>query len=406
MCAGAWFVSLASPRVTATSVVPFSSRVSSTTSTAVASSGRPTGTLTAATYPNIARVVVGHTLPNFTARPPGPANGPLTVSEFGALSSDPKQAQARFRTVAGRAGFAAYLRLWTDAPRPGMRSNDIVITLYRIAVPTEAASFAAGSRTQYERAGTASTFSVPGIPGAHGYTVTISSPTAVTEQVVIFRSGPYIAIVQLASSTHGNNPAALDPSDAITVGFEQYFAILHALRSGDGTSPAATLDAPSGHAISTRLVLGIAGALVAVTAFGWIVARRGRRRRARVAAHAPSIGVRARPYRVDTTLNVTRPPRVAVGAVPVPVPVATGWSTEAEPASVPEVEPASVPARSSRGAARSTATTGNGSGATPVGRLDVLVPGTRPGWRPDPSGSPDLLRYWDGEAWSTHVVKR
>jgi len=43
-----------------------------------------------------------------------------------------------------------------------------------------------------------------------------------------------------------------------------------------------------------------------------------------------------------------------------------------------------------------------GTSAAPVGPL----PGTPAGWLPDPSGAPDTLRYWDGNAWTQHVAQR
>lgn len=33
-------------------------------------------------------------------------------------------------------------------------------------------------------------------------------------------------------------------------------------------------------------------------------------------------------------------------------------------------------------------------------------PGTPAGWLPDPGGSPDTLRYWDGNAWTEHLAHR
>jgi len=40
--------------------------------------------------------------------------------------------------------------------------------------------------------------------------------------------------------------------------------------------------------------------------------------------------------------------------------------------------------------------------AAPVGP----APGTPAGWLPDPAGSPNTLRYWDGNGWTQHVAQR
>jgi len=491
----------------------------------------PPAILTATTYPPIGSIVILGPLPNFTATAPGPTNGALTAAELGALSSDPQKAEAQFNVLAQEAGFGAYLRLWTDTNGPGKGANDIVITLYRIPNSQDAASFASGSQQPYQQPGAASSFSVPSIPGAHGYTVSISSPSQVTEQVVLFKSGPYVAIVQLASSVASSNPAPLNPSDAITVSFQQYNAIRHSLRNQTaGARSSGTASAPSKHGSAVPTVLAVIGGLVVLAAIAWITAGppRNRRRRRRVAVFTAPREL-AVPVPIDVPAAETRPVRLARGpvirvveveprtgsvasepkATPFPVvthPPVPAWSA-ARPATQPEppratgaetrsvfepvvepgpgavldiepdpepwidVRPAVEPGPTIGPAFASTAEPdleelelaesaaaelaavelsklgtlvepvslgeagtvpdrvvdpqpapviepGNhrpapaprrahpGSGQTPVGRFDDPLPGTPPGWLPDPSGLPDVLRYWDGHAWTFHVATR
>ncbi len=514
-------------------------------------------------------VVIPNPLPNFTAAAPGPTNGSLTAAELGALSSDPQKAEGQFNVLAKQAGFGAYLRLWTDGNGPGKGANDIVITLYRIPNSQDADSFASGSQKPYQQPGAASSFSVPSIPGAHGYTVSISSPTQVNEQVVLFKSDPYVAIVQLASSVATTNPAPLSPSDAITVSFQQYTAIRHSLGNQAAGAPSGSASATSKPGSVLPTLLAVIVGLVVLAAIAWIAAGppRERRRRRRVALFASSHEARvapidvpvaeARPVRLargpvirvvevdpGTGSVLSPPPAVPAKAAPRPMSAAgsvppsglgagpdpvvqagpgPAWSvgvpdTEPEapvetragtppvieprvepgpgagagPGEVPDLEPEPVPdpepepvfepvveagpersappwfdvragaypqpsngpafdplaepdleelelaeSAAARLAAQELAElgaladpvshdppeamtdpvvdlppahaperVGRGSGQTPVGRFDDPAPGTPAGWLPDPSGLPEVLRYWDGHAWTFHVATR
>ncbi|HWE69075.1 MAG TPA: DUF2510 domain-containing protein, partial [Acidimicrobiales bacterium] len=436
---------------------------------------------------------------------------------------------------------------------PGKGANDIVITLYRIPNSQDADSFASGSQKPYQQPGAASSFAVPSIPGAHGYTVSITSPTQVTEQVVLFKSDPYVAIVQLASSVATSNPAPLNPSDAISVSFQQYTAIRHFLGTPTAGAPPGTASATSKSGSIVPTVLAVIGGLVVLAAIAWMAAGppRDRRRRRRAALFAPSHELRV-PIPIDVPVADTRPVRLARGPVirvvevepktgsvvspprampakagprplsaprpalqpvveaeavpgvePQPAPAwsaaaaapkpeppvqpavhtRTGFEPAVEPGPEPGVGPGAVPEFGSEPvfesafeplsepvygpvadpaleelelaesaaaelAAQELAKLGTtvdsvtrpevgpdqgigpptdpvvgpsapdhraawmpepagpGAAATPVGPFEDPRPGTPSGWLPDPSGLPDVLRYWDGQAWTFHVATR
>ncbi|HEX3460341.1 MAG TPA: DUF2510 domain-containing protein [Acidimicrobiales bacterium] len=508
---------------------------------AAGAAGSPTTT----GYPPIATVMIQNPLPNFTVGAPGPTNGPLTAAELGALSTNPQQAESQFNRLATQKGFGAYLRLWTDANGPGKGANDVVVTLYRIPNLQDAASFASGSQQPYQQPGAATAFSVPSIPGAHGYTVSITSPSQVTEQVVLFRTGPYVAIVQLASSVAATNPAPLNPSDAIAVSFQQYTGALHAVAIQTAGAPAGTPStAKSGSALPAVLAI-IAGVLV-LGAVAWLAAgppRERRRRRRAIGLGVPRVSHDANAaLPIDVPSTDTRPVRLARGPVirvveveprsepatgqpravpaarmnpaparpevtgvpapepalgpappfdpepvlapgppsasvyspapfepepvlepgPEPVYEAEGEEVEAGPAGLagqrwadpepvagsfypsmaePDLEemelaesaladlaalelaelagpvptaeePSVVPTvEDPMPAYQATTSTpgdpnGSGSAAAPFGRIELPPEGTPAGWLRDPSGSGDVVRYWDGQAWTSHVATR
>jgi len=345
-------------------------------------------------YPPIGSVVISHSLPGFTRSAEGPTNGPLSATSFAAQSADPTQAEEEFHQLAVEPGFAAYVRLWTDLHGPGGGANDVGVTLFRIPNLTSAADFEAGTRQPAMQNSSATTFIVPSIPGAVGSTVEVGAPSPAQEQVVVFRSGIYVAIVQLASSNEHANPATLTSADAIDIAYRQYLATRQA---------AASVSTP--RSSSTLLVVALAVVVLALAAAGFEVARRRRRGSATPAVTDPwgddgplaAMGARVPGPHSSTDSAGSEPglaPPVAVpgGAGPLPVPEVPGAATPPTAAGpVPATPLAPVP---------------SGGPTTPVGRLDEPAAGTEPAWLPDPTGAPGTLRYWDGLAWTSHVAVR
>jgi hypothetical protein len=232
-------------------------------------------------------LVVTQPLPDFTAAPAGTTNGPLTVSEFASQSSDPAQAEQRFNALAAKPGFGAFIRLWTDRGGPGAGANDLAILLFRIGDDATAQAFATGLNQPFEGAPGSTPFAVPSVPGARGYSVVVKAPVPAVEQVVVFRAGRYVSMVELASTIASTNPAPLTPAQAVAVSYSQ----LGQLRAGDPvntaavtvTSPrrsavpsATTAPSPSG-ASTTPLVEALVAAVIVCSLVVVLVLLRRRR---------------------------------------------------------------------------------------------------------------------------------
>lgn len=80
-------------------------------------------------------------------------------------------------------------------------------------------------------------------------------------------------------------------------------------------------------------------------------------------------------------------------------PAATGSSWPSSDAWAPS-GPAAQPDATGAGSQPAAAT------ATVAPHTAAASPGTPAGWLPDPSGTPDTLRYWDGNAWTQHFAQR
>jgi hypothetical protein len=186
--------------------------------------------------PPLGSAILTEALPGFATVPAGPTNGPLTATEFASQSSNPQQAERQFAALSSQPGFGAFIRLWTDRDGPGHGANDLAVLVFRIPDTTEAGAFTTGLLAPFDGLPAAIPFTVPSVPGARGYSIQVTSPVDATEQVVVFRAGRYVSMIQLASTTSGSNPTPLTRSQAITVSYQQSVLVRQVDPAGSAAS--------------------------------------------------------------------------------------------------------------------------------------------------------------------------
>jgi hypothetical protein len=220
---------------------------------------------TATPAPPLGPLILSQPLPGYVAAPPGPTNGPLTASAFASESSTPQRAQEQFDNLAAEPDFGAFIRLWTDGSGPGKDQNDVAVLVFRIPDQARARSFAAGLLVPYRGGAGSTPFDVPSVPGAHGFTVALPPPKPAVEQVVVFRAGRYVVMVQAASATSASNTAVLTPTQAITASYQQFGALRFGDPSGssDGAPPVAR------HAPAVKPAVAPASAPASIPALVW-----------------------------------------------------------------------------------------------------------------------------------------
>jgi hypothetical protein len=160
----------------------------------------------------------------------------------------------------------------------------MAVLLFRIPDVDEAQAFAVGLRTPFGASADSTSFLVPSIPGARGYSVQIASPVHAVEQIVVFRAGGYVAMTQLASSVSASNLAPLTPSQAIAMSYEQFVALRHGDPLGSSGHPASSARPPTRVAASESAIPLTIGAIVVILLVGSALALLSRRRRRAVPA--------------------------------------------------------------------------------------------------------------------------
>ncbi len=322
-------------------------------------------------YPPLSTLVMPTPLPGFAPAPTGALNGPITSTTFPAFSSDPTATAHTQATLAAVPGYAGYIRTWNDRATTGGQ-NDVVVYLFRIPDARTATAFITQIETWYRQEPQSRPYQVASIPSASGFALSVSSPQPATEQVVIFRTGVYVAWIELASVSGPTNPNPLGPAQAEPVAYSQYVP-LHGAVGGVSTPVPQEVTTPTSAPATTGSSggnSGNGGDAVLVAAVVAVVI---------LLAAAMAFVLHRRRLEPQPALGTAT-------ADPLATALAGMGSVEAagQRAGVPAGVPCIVPSLDT----------------------DLNRDPDEAGWYRDPSGDPDSVRYWDGGAWTRHVAVR
>ncbi len=137
---------------------------------------------------NLSSVVLSQSLPGLVASPPGIRNGPITESNLSLVTDGTSgPAVTQFAQLLASGNISGYIRAWAHQPANG---DAVAISAFQFQDPTQAASFASGESGSLPQQAGISSFVVPNVPGAAGYSVhTSASGTPITEYLVVFGKG-------------------------------------------------------------------------------------------------------------------------------------------------------------------------------------------------------------------------
>ncbi len=148
----------------------------------------------------LASVVLTNTLPGLVASAPGTTNGPISGAALKYLPSDENSGQKLLLYLSNNEVNAGYIRAWTRQP-----PNGDVVFIFAFTFKSTAAqtSWLTGLNAGFQGQPGGTTFAVPDVPGAEGYTAHVadSAGTPATEYVVTFDKGPTTFMVIVGSST-------------------------------------------------------------------------------------------------------------------------------------------------------------------------------------------------------------
>jgi hypothetical protein len=290
--------------------------------------------------PDLSTVVLSNALPGMVASPPGITNGPLDQANVSLFNAGPSETAAIDRQLSD-GNMTGYLRVWTQQPTDG---HGAVIVAFAISDASKVAGFLGGFNLGVRNSG-ASTFSVPNISGASGFSDQItSSGIQVTVDAVTFARGNTIFCVELVTPS-----GDLAPSDAIGLAARQAAGAPGATAAP--VTPSGSLE-PVTHVVD-EIVGGVVIGTILIGLVVLLIAL-GRRRKRRFAITTSYPGVYSHSFSPYGPSAAFAPLASYAPPAPSPMPIPS------------------------------------------------LTPSPRPGWYPE-AGNAYQQRYWDGKAWTAHL---
>lgn len=237
---------------------------------------------------NLSSVVLSNTFPGMVATAPGADNGPINPANLQLLGMSPALASTLSQHIAN-GDVSGYIRLWSRQPPNG---DAVVISAFQYSNPAGATAMLAGENFSLIAKPGVTTFAVPGIAGASGYTVptATSSGTSVSGHFVFFNVGGTSVQVIVVSQS-----GDLTVADAVTLANRQA-----------ANTPASSSGSSSPAYRAGEIFAAVAAGLVIVWAIMAVI-RRSRKSAPSAGAPAPVVAAPSGP-RFDNN-GYPRPPR-------------------------------------------------------------------------------------------------
>jgi hypothetical protein len=211
----------------------------------------------------LASVVIANLGPGYAVV----SQGPLNADQFASSSPDPSAAASALDSLSH--SITTYQRVWQDASA----DNQVQDLVVRFSSTASARAFLSAAQHSLASGKVVSTAALPTIAGAMRTTYFASTTQVGVGQAITMRSGPYVVLLSIFSSSASTNTQPITADDAVTIAQSQHAAVAKA-----ATTPAKA----QAHARPKTVGRGGWNFVVAAALFGvfYLIWQRRTRRRA------------------------------------------------------------------------------------------------------------------------------